>query len=290
MIKLIAIDLDGTLLNSKGEISNENIQAIKMAKEKGIEIVLASGRTPYAVENIAKEIGADNYMICGNGAFIYDIQNQKNVYDCFLEKEKVLKIIKLCEENSVYYNICTQNYIIAKSLNYNTMYYHNSNLDKPLDKRTQINLVQDIYKYIEKNKKIDVLKIEICDENKVIFDGILRKIREITDIDILEIEHKSKKELKLDMQNVQLEYYYTEILNKNTNKWTAIEYLLNIFNIDKSQVMAIGDNVNDIEMVTNAGIGVAMGNSMLEKNKIGDFFAKDNESSGVAQAIKQYIT
>ncbi len=289
MIKLIAIDLDGTLLNSKGEVSNKDKQAIKKAKQKGVEIVLASGRMPETVENIAREIGADKYMICGNGAFIYDIQNQKRVHECFLEKEKVLKIIKMCEENSVYYNVCTQNYIITKSLNYNTMYYHNSNLEKPLDKRTQITLIQDIYNYIKKNNQIDVLKIEICDENKIIFDGILKKIKEITDISILEVKHKSKKELKLDMKNIPIEYYYTEILNKNTNKWTAIQYLMNIFGINKSEVMAIGDNANDIEMITNSGIGVTMGKSILEQNNIGDFVTLDNDLSGVSVAINKYL-
>lgn len=289
MIKLIAIDLDGTLLNSKGEVSKEDIKAIKKAKQKGVRIVLASGRMPETVETIAKEVGADKYMICGNGAFIYDIQNQKRVHECFLEKEKVLKIIKMCEENSVYYNVCTQEYIITKSLNYNTMYYHNSNLGKPLDKRTQIILIQDIYNYIRNNNQLDVLKIEICDENKIIFDGILKKIKEITDISILEVEHKSKKELILDMQNIPIEYYYTEILNKNTNKWTAIQYLMNIFNIDKSEVMAIGDNANDIEMITNSGLGIVMGKSILEKNNVGDFVTLDNDSSGVSVAINKYL-
>ena len=64
MYKLIAIDLDGTLLNSYGEISDENKDAIKQAKQKGIEIVLASGRMSSSVINIAKEVGADNYVIC----------------------------------------------------------------------------------------------------------------------------------------------------------------------------------------------------------------------------------
>ena len=75
MYKLIAIDLDGTLLNSYGDVSDENKKAIENAKNRGIEVVLTSGRMSASVMSIAEEVGADNYMISGNGALIYDLKN-----------------------------------------------------------------------------------------------------------------------------------------------------------------------------------------------------------------------
>ena len=101
MYKLIAIDLDGTLLNSSGEISSENIEAIRLAKEKGIEIVITSGRVSDSVLNIAKEIGADKYFISGNGSMLYDIQKNRIVYENFIDKNKILSLIKMCDENSI---------------------------------------------------------------------------------------------------------------------------------------------------------------------------------------------
>ena len=77
MYKLIAIDLDGTLLNSYGEVSSKNKEAIKKAILNGINVVLTSGRVSSSVINLAKELGADKYMICGNGASVYDLQNRK---------------------------------------------------------------------------------------------------------------------------------------------------------------------------------------------------------------------
>ena len=74
MYKLLAIDLDGTLLNSYGEVSLKTKQALKKAKEQGIEVVLSSGRTIDSVKNLATELGVDNYLISGNGAVVYDIQ------------------------------------------------------------------------------------------------------------------------------------------------------------------------------------------------------------------------
>ena len=97
MYKLIAIDIDGTLLNSYGEVSLENKNAIDLALKKNIEVVLASGRMPKAILPIAHEIKANKYLISGNGAQIYDIQNDKIVYSNYMSKEKVLEIIENCE-------------------------------------------------------------------------------------------------------------------------------------------------------------------------------------------------
>ena len=80
MYKLIAIDLDGTLFDSYGEVSNENRQAIKYAIDKGVEVVLASGRDSQTMEKISLDLGIENYLIAGNGASIYDIKSGKNIY------------------------------------------------------------------------------------------------------------------------------------------------------------------------------------------------------------------
>ena len=277
MYKLVAIDLDGTLLNSYGEVSEENKKAIEKAVKKGVNIVLA------------KEIGADKYIICGNGTFIYDLQKEKNIYDAFLEKSKVLEIIKICEENSIYYNVYTEDSVLTKTLSYNALFYDNENSKKPIEKRTNINIVEDIYRYVEENSKINILKMTICDSDKIIFSSILKKLKMIPKIDILEVEHMSRKSIKKGSVDISLEYFYTEITKENTNKWTAIEFLIQELGIKKEEVMAIGDNANDREMVENAGLGVAMGNSMLQANKIGDIFVGDNNQNGVAEAINKYI-
>ena len=79
MYKLIVMDLDGTLLNSYGEVTLENRKAIQYALEKNVELVLASGRDPKTIEKLSLELGIKNYLISGNGASIYDIKKQKNV-------------------------------------------------------------------------------------------------------------------------------------------------------------------------------------------------------------------
>lgn len=289
MYKLIAIDLDGTLLNSYGIVSEKNKKALNIAKEKGIEVVLASGRSTNSVKNIANDIGSCNYIICGNGSLIYNLPKDEIIYDKFIDKKKALQIIDVCEQNSIYYNIYTENMVIAKNLSYNVLFYHQENARKPDNKKTKINIVQNIYEYVEKLENQNILKITISDNDSIIFNGIIRKLREIKDIDVLDVAHMSRKMIKNGTEEVLLEYYYTEITNKSVDKWYAVEHLMQELNIKKEEVLAIGDNVNDKIMIENAGCGVAMGNSAPYIKEIADVVVVDNNQDGVAEAINRVI-
>lgn len=108
-------------------------------------------------------------------------------------------------------------------------------------------------------------------------------------IDVLDVSHMSRKTIKDGTEDVQIEYFYTEITNKNVNKWTAIEYLLELENISPEEVMAIGDNVNDKEMIENSGLGVVMGNSSEQMKALGNVVVSDNNSDGIVEAIQEYI-
>ena len=289
MYKLVAIDLDGTLLNSYGEVSNKNREAIQKAIQKNVEIVLASGRPIMSVKNLANEIGCNHYMICGNGAITYDIQNGQIIYNRFLEKAKVLQIIKICEENSIFYNVYTKDTILAKNLNYNVLFYHQENASKPENKKTRITILQNIEEYVKNRKEEDYLKITICDNDKVVFGSIIRKLRNIKDVDVLDVAHMSRKIIKDGTDKISMEYYYTEITSMNVDKWQAVENLATKLEIKQEEIIAIGDNINDAEMVKNAGLGVMMGNSAPYIKEMADIVVSDNDNDGVAEAIEKYI-
>ena len=287
--KLLAIDLDGTLLNSYGEISDENKRAIKKAQENGIEVVLASGRVPDSIERYAKEIDSQKFLIAGNGTILKDIQKNEIIYDNFISKEKALKIIRMCEENSVFCNVYTQKTIITKELNYNVQYYYYENSKKDDELRTNINVVNDIYKYVEQINTSPISKINICDENKIIFNSIVNKLKRINGVTILDVEHMSKKVIKKGSEFIDLQYYYTEITNEIADKWEAIKELARIMNIQKKEIIAIGDNINDEKMINNAGLGIVMGKSALSVRQNKNIVTKSNNENGVAYAIYNYI-
>lgn len=289
MYKLIAVDLDGTLLNSYGNISEKNKNSIKKSMEKGAEVVIASGRPVSSAKAYANEAGANKYVICGNGSVLYDIQKEQILYNKSIDKQKVLQIIKICEENSIFYSIYTENLTIAKSLNYNILFYNNENKKMPDDKKTNIKIINNIYKYLEDNPNTEILKITVCDENSIIFGGIVKRLKEIKDIDVLEVQHMARKVITSGTKEIKIEYHYTEITSKNVNKWNAIEKLADILKIEKEEIMAIGDNMNDKEMIENAGLGIIMENSAPYMKKFADKVVSNNNEDGVSEALEKYV-
>ncbi len=288
MYKLVAIDLDGTMLNQYGEVTPNTKKAIQAAIEKNIEIVIASGRPIDSIKTIAKEIGSNHYFIAGNGALIYDIQKEEIVYDKFLPKQKVLEIIKICEENSISYNVYTEETILANSLKYNVLYYQKENLKKEKSKQTKISIIENIYEYVKSKKEEKFLKMTICDDNKTVFQSIIRKLRKIEGIEVLDVSHMSKKTIKQGTEEITVEYYYTEITMQNVDKWEAIEHLINQLNIKKEEVIAIGDNVNDKKMIEQAGLGVVMAGSTPEVSDIADYITTSNNEDGVAKVLEKF--
>ena len=99
----------------------------------------------------------------------------------------------------------------------------------------------------------------------------------------------SKKIIKSGTEEVLVEYCYTEITNKNVNKWTALEYIMKEKNIDRNEVVAIGDNINDKEMIEEAGLGVAMGNSTPVIKEVANVEVGTNNEEGVRETFQKYI-
>lgn len=289
MYKLIAVDLDGTMLNSYGEVTENTKRVIRKTIQNGTEVIIASGRSIDSIKTIAKEIKSEKYMIAGNGAVVYDIKNDKIIYEKYIPKSKALDIIRTCEQNSIYYNVYTNKSIIASSLRYNVLYYYKENIKKEDSKKTKITLVDDIQKYVEEMQDEKVMKIFICDSTESVFNSIIKKFDGIQDVEVLDVSHMSRKIIKHGTTEIPIEYYYTEISMKNVDKWYAIEYLIEKLNISKDEVITIGDNMNDKKMIEEAGLGIVMKGSTPVVTKIADYITDDNNNEGVAKAIEKFI-
>ena len=289
MYKLIAVDLDGTMLNPYGVVTQKTKDVIQETINKGVEVVIASGRPIDSIQSIANEIGSNRYFIAGNGALIYDIQNEKIIYDRFLPKDKVLEIIKICEENSISYNVYTDQTILATALKYNVLYYQKENLKKEESKQTKISIIENMYEYVKNKEEDKFLKMTICDDNKAIFQADIRKLRKIKGIEVLDVSHMSRKTIKQGTQEITISYYYTEITLQNVDKWEALVYLIDQLNIKKEEVIAIGDNMNDKKMIQEAGFGVAMEGSTPLVTQVADYVTTSNQEDGVAKVLEKFI-
>ncbi len=288
MYKLVAIDLDGTMLDSYGMVTENTKNTIKKVEEQGVEVVIASGRPIDSIKTIAREIESKNYFIAGNGAIVYDVKKDEIIYEKTMSKEKVLEIIKICEENSISYNVYTEQEILATSLKYNVLYYHKENLKKEESQRTKINIVNDMYEYIKNKEDARFLKITICDESKSVFNSIIRKLKEINNIEILDVSHMARKTIVQGTEEYPVSYYYTEISTNDVDKWNAIEFLIEKLNIKKEEVMAIGDNANDKMMIEKSGLGIAMKQSAPNIIDVADEVTEGNNEDGVAKILQKY--
>lgn len=288
MYKLIAVDLDGTMLNSYGIVTENTKNVIKNVINKGTDVIIASGRPIDSIKTIAKEIGSENYFIAGNGALVYDIKNDEVVYEKYMPKEKVLEIIKICEENSITYNVYTDETILATSLKYNVLYYHKENLKKEEDKKTNISIVKDMYDYVKNMNNAKFLKITICDDMKSVFNSILKKINKVKDVEVLDVSHMSRKTITQGTEEIPIEYYYTEITYKDVDKWNAIEFLAEKINIKREEIIAIGDNINDKKMIEESGLGIAMKGSTPYVTEVAKYITDTNNDEGVAKAIEKF--
>ena len=257
-----------------------------MSRER---IVIASGRPIDSIKTIANELGLEEYFIAGNGALIYDLKKDGIIYENYMKKEKVLEIIKICEDNSIAYNVYTDKTILTTNLKFNVLYYYKENLKKEENKKTNVSIVENMYNYVKNLNEEKFLKITICDESATIFNSIVRTLKEINDVEILEVSHMSRKIIKQGTEEIPIEYYYTEISAKNVDKWDAVEYLARKLDIKNEEIIAIGDNINDKKMIENAGLGVAMEGSAPDVINVASIVTASNDNNGVAKILEKYI-
>ena len=117
----------------------------------------------------------------------------------------------------------------------------------------------------------------------------MRKLKEISEIEVLEVTHMSRKKIKQGTEEISIEYFYTEISAENVDKWNAIEILAEKMNIKTDEIMAIGDNINDKKMIEKAGMGVVMKGSTQEVIDVSNYTTESNSEDGVAQALSTLI-
>lgn len=283
MYKLIAIDIDGTLLNSKTELTERTKNVLKRATEKGIYVVLTSGRMTSVINDFCKQIGADKYLIAENGASILDMQENKIIYKNYIPKEVVLDVVDLCEKNNIYYMVYTNKELIVKNLQHMALFFYKQNYNPNARIETHIAGRE----YIESIND-DFTKMMICDADRSIYNSIINKLSEIKLIDVTPIPYTSVKNITIGTETTTISYIYADISAKNVNKGTALERLMKMLNLKPEEVIAIGDNINDIPMIKVAGLGVSIGNGADNLKKVADVIAPTNDEDGVAYIVEKY--
>lgn len=284
MLKLIAIDLDGTLFNEGHQISEENIKAIKQAEQQGIEVVIATGRSYFDAYDICKKVGLVNYIISCNGASIHSREGQQ-ISAIKMEKTDVEHVIKWLEEQNFYYEVSTNNGIYSPHSGRKILQLELESLKSTTFEgnvvvlQKLIELMHGQLGMVFVNQYQDVIgqndafyKILACSFN--------------------ETKRKNGVDQFVGMKQLSMASSFPsnfELVNKKASKGNALEMLATQLKISLDQVMAIGDSPNDISMLERVKYSVAMGNAREEIKAICNFVTHSNGKDGVAHAIYKAI-
>ena len=282
MIKLIASDLDGTIIDKNNNICQDNIKAIEKINNKNIPFVVCTGKTYSIYKEICSSFNA-SYGVFGNGTSIIDLKTGKIIYQNLLDLEDVKKAIKIAKENSLHVHIYTNNYIITEELLYLDLRNYKLQKNHIYNNELKFSIVPDLLEYIN-NKSLNVSKVVISGTSSL--EKIKDKIQASLNVDVLTIKKYGKYKDKI----IDKEYEYLDIVPKNVSKDTALTFLSNYLKIDKDEVLAVGDNLNDLSLIKNSGVGVAVGNAYQELKEVAKFTTKAPVEKGAfAEAVYKFV-
>ncbi|MFR9071100.1 sugar-phosphatase [Paraclostridium tenue] len=268
MYKLIALDIDGTLLNSKKEVTKEVFDAIQMAKKKGVKVVLSTGRPLPGVQSLLKELklnNEENYVVTFNGGLVQEISSQDVISNIEMSYEDFNIIYnELSKKHNVKIHINTPDSVVVPYKDAPKYSIHEANLN---------NIPVICMDESEINEDLTFCKVMLIDEPEII-DNIITKI---------------PKDFHDKYTIVRSAPFFLEFLNKKVNKGSGLQALCNKLNIDPCEVIAVGDEENDRHMIEFAGLGVAMGNARDSIKEIANYITDSNDNHGVAKVISEFI-
>ncbi|WP_125980124.1 sugar-phosphatase [Loigolactobacillus iwatensis] len=267
-IELIAIDIDGTLLNERNELAPATTQAIKAATEKGIKVVLCTGRPMTGVTAYLDTLGinaaTDQYVVTFNGA-LAQTTSGKIISANALSYDDYLDLEALAQKLSIHFHVETSDRMYTANRDMSEYTVHEAKLvSLPLSYRTTGEM-----------RGITISKGMYIDQPKVLDAAIAHQ----------DVWRPFEEQFTF----VKSAPFYLEATKKGTNKGSALSMLAQTLNLTADNVMAIGDQQNDLSMIEYAGLGVAMGNAIPSVKQAAQAVTLDNVHDGVAATINQML-
>ncbi|REH97901.1 Cof-type HAD-IIB family hydrolase [Staphylococcus felis] len=284
MVKLIATDMDGTLLNAAHEVSDENIKAIQYAQSQGVTVVIATGRAFYEAQDPIAPTGLKVPYICLNGAEVRD-ESFDIVHTSSLNHELYQRIRQELDRHHIYYQVYTNMGIYTEDPERDLAIYIDI-----AERSGQKADVEKIRKHIQHRIDIGTLKIvENYDHIEDIPGELIMKVLAF-DTDLEKIERvKARLSEKSNLEVSSSSRGNIEITHADAQKGTAVASIAEKLGISLEDTMAIGDNLNDKSMLERVGYPVAMANAIPELKEHAKFVTDTNENSGVAKAIYKVL-
>ncbi len=261
MIKMVATDIDGTILNWDFKFSPKVIECIKKLTKNGIKVVLVTGRMHIAALKLAQKLELETPIVSYQGGLIKE-QSGKTLYEKTLDINRAKEVIKWAKENNIHINLYMDD----------VLYVENDNIA--------------VKRYTGER----FIPYTVCN-----FDNLeIKNVNKILAIDFDDAERVTGwvnylKEMMPELYIVKSTPYFCEISNPDAKKSCAVEFLSDYYGIKKDEILTIGDQNNDIELLKSGGIAVAMGNATDELKQHADFVTDTIDNDGFVKAIEKFV-
>ncbi len=267
MKKVLILDIDGTLTNSKKEVTPKTLEALLKIQEHGHTVIIASGRPTQGVKWIADILKLEQYggyVLCFNGARVTNVKTKEIVYQQCFPKDCIAPLCAYAKEHDMGLVTYENDTVIAAT-----------RIDEYMEFEARLN-------HMQLKKVEDFAAYVDFDVNKCLFSAPVDKAPE------LEKELVNRYEGKLSIY--RSEPFFIEAMPLGVDKAASLEHLFQIIGVDKENAIACGDGFNDMSMIQYAGVGVAMANAQEEVKQVADVVtARTNDEDGLLEVIEQYF-
>ena len=262
--KLIAIDLDGTLIDHRLTVAPRVKSAIAAAQAQGVTVTLASGRMFAAMVPFAQELNIEAPLICYQGGLVRHPVTEETIFHLAVPVDQAREVVALARTRGIQVNAFVNDRLHVETMTAEAEAYMRL-------ARVEATVVPDLAAFLLDNPSTKLVLVNL-DESKT-----NRLVEELTD--------HFGKHLGITKSHA----YYTEAIHPDVSKGRALTQLANALNISLDQTVGIGDNLNDLSLVETAGFGVAMGNGDPRVKAAADFVTATYEEDGVAVAIEKHV-
>lgn len=260
--RMIVADLDGTLRSERKPASPRVVRAVNLAQAAGVRVVVATGRMFLTARPLAEQLGLKDAVICDQGAKARDLESGRNLFEWRLPELLLFELIEYAQQNNYRFVVCADEEFFAPVITAETLAFvggFQDHLHAPVDWG----------------------------------DVVMRGVSKLTFVNepetIARILHELRPRYGDRLQVVQSHTRYIEVTHPKGSKGNAAAFLAARWGIGREQVMAIGDQENDLSMIEWAGLGVAMGNAIPELKRAARYVAPAVEQDGAAQAIEKWV-
>ncbi|WP_040951593.1 Cof-type HAD-IIB family hydrolase [Gorillibacterium massiliense] len=258
--KVIALDVDGTLITDDHRLTEKTREAVRAMHSQGAKVVLCTGRGGNSAAPVLEQLGLEGVMITHNGAVVIDYARREVLYSCAIELEEIRPVIAYCRDKGIHFDLCSP---------------YELYVDRITDKERAM------------YSRFELTPLEV--ENVELVDDMVVKFTLFGPEEVMDQVERDWETIGSPLRKIRSGVQFIDIMSPSVSKGDALKHVCEGWGIAAEEAMAIGNYYNDIEMIEWAGLGVAMLNSPDGVKERADVVtAVSNNEDGVAQAIYTY--